>query len=244
MTRVTFRFYAGLNDFLAPHRRRARFTHHLRSPASVKDTVEALGVPHPEIDLLLLNGEPVRFAHRLADGDDVAVFPRFFSFDVGGRVGGDPPAPLRFVADVHLGRLAAYLRLAGFDTRLVEDDADVALLSAREERVALTRDVALLKRSMIRFGRWIRQTDPEAQLREVADAFALADGLRPFTRCLVCNGRSVEVDGSVVAALVPPAVLARFQDFRRCEACGRVYWRGTHYQRLLQLVAGLRVRSA
>ena len=241
---VTFRFYAQLNDFLPSALRRVRFPHHLRTPASLKDTVEAIGVPHPEVDLLLVNGVAAAFDRRLAGGDDVAVFPRLWSLDVTAtRVGADPPLPVRFVADVHLGKLASYLRLAGFDTRLAEHDAEVANMSMRDERVALTRDVALLKRSAIRHGRWVRSTDPEVQLQEVAAAFDLAAQVQPFTRCLVCNGLVDDVEAASVAATVPPGVSQTFDAFRRCRDCRRVYWRGTHYARLLQVLEGMRLRS-
>jgi uncharacterized protein with PIN domain len=242
---VRFRFYGQLNDFLPRERRALRFAYFLRHTASVKDTIEALGVPHPEVDLIVVNGDAASFDRRLADGDSLSVFPRFRSIDIAAlRVGIDPPRPVRFVADAHLGKLAAYLRLAGFDTRLVHDDAEIAGVSATENRVALTRDVALLKRGTIRYGRWVRHVHPEAQLHEVVDQFELADDMRPFTRCLVCNGESVPVDPDAVADAVPPLVRASFDDFCRCAECGRVYWRGTHYDELLRVVDGLRVRSA
>ena len=159
--------------------------HPLRGPASVKDAIEALGVPHPEVDVIVVNGQAADFSYRMQDGDDVAVYPAFHSVDITGlrRVGTDPPQPVRFVLDIHLRKLAALLRLAGFDARLLADDAEVAKVSAREGRVALTRDVGLLKRSIIEHGYWVRQTNPELQFVEVLQRFDLANRMDPFVRC-------------------------------------------------------------
>ena len=151
---VTFRFYGQLNDFLPRRFRQRRFTHVIPGPASLKDAIEAVGVPHPEADVVLVNGKGEDFAYRLADGDDVAVYPMFRSIDVAGlpRVGVDPPQPVRFVLDAHLRKLASLLRLCGFDAMLVADDADVANVSAHDGWVALTRDVGVLKRSVVQYG--------------------------------------------------------------------------------------------
>ena len=180
-----FRFYGPLNDFLPWQFRHNRFMHPLRGPASVKDAIEALGVPHPEVDVIVVNGQAADFSYRMQDGDDVAVYPAFHSVDITGlrRVGTDPPQPVRFVLDIHLRKLAALLRLAGFDARLLADDAEVAKVSAREGRVALTRDVGLLKRSIIEHGYWVRQTNPELQFVEVLQRFDLANRMDPFVRC-------------------------------------------------------------
>jgi uncharacterized protein with PIN domain len=242
---VSFRFYAQLNAFLDPGRRGRRFTYRLPGPASIKDTIEALGVPHPEVDLILVNGEPVDFAYAVRDGDAVSVYPRFRRIELGdasGRAGDDPPDPVRFVLDVHLGKLASLLRLAGFDAGLLADDAEVAAMGARENRVVLTRDVGLLKRSLIRHGRWIRNTDPELQLAEVLEAFGLVEQMRPFSRCLECNAVLVPADGEAVRATVDPEIRTRFDEFTRCSACGRVYWQGSHHARLSEVLARARRR--
>jgi len=234
MPSVWFRFYADLNDFMPAHRRARRFIHVLREPASVKDTIEALGVPHPEVDLILVNGTPVDFSQALHDGDRVAVYPRFEAIDLGDvrRVGADVPDPLRFVLDTHLRKLASYLRLAGFDATVLEDDSDIARAGARETRVVLTRDRGLLKRNDVRWGCWIRSTDPQAQFVELVRRFTLAPQARPFTRCLRCNGLLEPVAKDAVAGRLLPRTRADVDEFHLCGTCGRVYWRGSHYQRL------------
>ena len=245
LAELSFRFYGQLNDFLPPHQRGRRFTYALRAPSSVKDVVEALGVPHPEVDVILVNGDSVDFTHRLHGGEEVAVYPAFRSMDVAGvrRTGSDPPSPVRFVLDIHLRKLAALLRLAGFDAVLLADDAEVATASAEQGRVALTRDVGLLKRSVVRHGYWVRHTDPELQLAEILGQFNLADQIVPFVRCTRCNTPLVAADAETVADRLPPGVRATFHEFHRCPGCDRVYWQGTHYIRLVRLLERTRERA-
>ena len=244
MIEVTFRCYAQLNDFLPARHRQRRFTHVITAPASVKDAIEALGVPHPEVDVILINGKSEDFAYRLGDGDDVSVYPAFRSIDIAGlrRTGGDPPEPVRFVLDAHLGKLASLLRLTGFDAVLRADDADVANTAACQGRVALTRDVGLLKRSIVLYGYWVRHTDPELQLAEVLERFDLVDRMEPFARCLRCNTPLVSADADAVSGQLPPRTRTQFEQFHRCPGCGRIYWRGSHYIRLVQLIERARER--
>jgi len=241
---VSFRFYAQLNDFLPFARRGRRFTHTLRNVSSVKDAIEGLGVPHPEIDIILINGAAADFAVHLRNGDDVSVYPAFRSLDLSDlpRAGADPPQPARFALDAHLGKLASLLRLAGFDGVLLEDDEDLAKTAAREARIALTRDVALLKRSIVRYGYWVRSTDPQQQLAEVLDRFDLIGRMNPFTRCLRCNTPLEVVDPDTVADRLLPCTRASFNEFRRCPGCERIYWPGSHHDALLRVLDRARER--
>ena len=245
MATVSFRFYATLNHFLPYRQRHVRFVYRLREPASVKDTIEAIGVPHPEVDLVLINGIPSTFSARLADGDHVAVYPAFSAIDLPEslRATGDPPRPIRFAADVHLRKLAAYLRLAGFDALIEHDDQVLAAIGAREERVVLTRDVALLKRSVVRYGYWVRATDPEWQLAEVLRRFTIATDMHPFARCTRCNTALVNADVDAVAARLRPCTRAQFTEFRECVGCNRVYWRGSHWTRLASVLERAKLRA-
>jgi uncharacterized protein len=239
--RATLRFYAELNDFLAPCRRFVAFEHDVARSSSVKDVVEGCGVPHTEIDLILVNGEPVGFRHRLADGDRVAVYPVFEAFDIA-SVTRVRPEPLRrpaFVLDVHLGKLARHLRLAGFDAAYATDSRDEDLARAAEEggRILLTRDQALLKRGAVTHGFYVRETSPLKQFVEVVRRFDLGRHVRPFTRCTCCNGRLDAVDKASVARDVPERSWRCFDVFLRCDGCGRVYWKGSHVARLEQVLA-------
>jgi len=188
-----FRFYEELGDFLAPARRKRSFVHAFDGTPSVKDRIESLGVPHTEVDLILVDGEPVPFSHRLTGGERVAVYPMFERFELG-ETSHLRPKPLReprFVLDVHLGRLASYLRLLGFDALYRNDyeDDELQRISRAEHRILLSRDIGLLKRSTVTHGAFLHATDPRHQLREVLDRFQLDARIAPFTRCARCNGK-------------------------------------------------------
>jgi len=239
-SRTEFRFYAELNDFLLPERRAAAFGYAFDGTPSVKDAIEAIGAPHPEVGLILVDGEPADFARLLRGGERVAVYPAFAHLDAAPLAKLRPPAPepKRFVLDVHLGILARRLRLLGFDAlyRNDYDDATIVRLAAAGSRIVLTRDRGLLKHAAVAHGRWMRATAPREQLAEVADAFGLRGGMRPFTRCLRCNGELERVDRDAVEARLPPRVREHGERFARCRSCGRVYWAGTHYERLRRIV--------
>ena len=239
---VSFRFYAQLNDFLpVPHRGR-RFTHAVAARSSVKDAFEGLGVPHPEVDLILINGVAEEFSYRLQHGDDATLYPAFQAIDISGvrPVATDVCDAIRFVVDVHLSKLASLLRLCGFDALMLQEDGDIADAAAREGRVVLTRDVALLKRGAVQRGRWVRHTDPEEQLVEVLESFALIDQMNPFSRCLRCNTPITAVPAATVVEHVPARVRAAFREFWHCPGCARIFWRGSHYHRLSSLIERVR----
>jgi uncharacterized protein with PIN domain/sulfur carrier protein ThiS len=235
MTEVTVRAYGPLNDFVPPHRRQVAWRHAVDGHPSVKDVIESLGIPHPEIDLILVNGVSVAFDHSIRSGDRIAVFPRFMTLDITTltRVRPRPLEMIRFVADVHLGKLARRLRLAGLDTAYRDDADDAALaeLADREGRILLTRDQALLKRRAVTHGCFVRETNPHRQFVEVLRRFGPLD-LQPFSRCLRCNHILHQVSKSVVDAALQPRTREHYDQFERCDGCGRVYWRGSHWKRL------------
>lgn len=237
---VRFRFYEELNDFLPPLRRKQEFSVPFYR-ASVKDMIESLGVPHTEIDLILVNGESVDFSRLVQPGDRISVYPEFEAFDLAGltHLRPEPLRRTRFVLDTHLGKLARYLRLLGFDTLYSNtcSDARLAELSAGGvRRILLTRDQGLLKRSRVTHGYYVRETAPEAQVREILRRFDLYRRARPFTRCLQCNGRLRAAAIEEIRARVPRGVLRDFDTFSVCGQCGRAYWPGSHYDRLRRLV--------
>ena len=237
---TTFRFYEELNDFLAPALRGHEFEHRCADSATTKHAIEALGVPHTEVELVLVNGESVGFERRLRDGDRVAVYPKFERLDITPllRVRAQPLRMIRFVADAHLGGLARLLRMTGFDTRFdngLRDDEVVALALA-EDRIVLTRDRELLKRRRVTHACYVHTLPPADQLREVFDRLDLAASARPFTPCLVCNAPLQAVDKALVAAALPPSVRDRHQRFSRCERCLRVFWEDSHWQRMRSMI--------
>ncbi|MGA7779123.1 MAG: Mut7-C RNAse domain-containing protein [Paraburkholderia sp.] len=247
MVTATFRFYEELNDFLARPLRRSAFSCACPQAATAKHMIEALGVPHTEVELILVNGESVGFERQLADGDRVSVYPKFEALDIQPllRVRERPLRVMRFIADAHLGGLAQLLRLAGFDTLYDNHypDADIEELAAAEQRIVLTRDRELLKRRTITHGCYVRTLKPKAQLREIFDRLDLAGSARPFRLCLTCNAPLRRIPKEEVSGRAPEGVLERHAQFVTCDVCQRVFWEGTHWQRmraLMDSVAGER----
>lgn len=215
MKNVTIRVYGPLNDFLPPGRLQAAFAQAFEGHDSVKDLVEGLGIPHPEVDLILVNGEPVAFDYVVRDGDRIAVFPRFECIDVGDvTLVRSPLEVLRFVLDGHLGKLARYMRLIGLDAecRVDASDDDIAELAVRDGRIVLTRDRGLLKRRVVSHGYWMRATVPRQQLVEILHRFGPT--LAPFTRCLRCNTELREVPKSSVESRLEPRTRDRSGSLR------------------------------
>ncbi len=255
--RAQFRFYAELNDFLpAAHRGRGTaagepettrpYVYAYRGHPSVKDAIEALGVPHVEVDLILANGRSVDFDYRLRAGDRIAVYPVFESLDISPltRLRERPLRRTAFVLDVHLGKLARTLRMLGLDARYRNDyeDGEIVEVAQREGRIILTRDRGLLMRGAVTHGYWVRATAPLAQAHEVVRRFDLRAQVRPFTRCLRCNDLLEPVPAEEVRSEVPPQAAAWCEEkgistYHRCAACGQVYWPGTHYERMEKTVA-------
>lgn len=236
---VEVRAYAELTDLLGE----ARVEVPVGEPRSVKDLIESVGLPHPEIGLLLVDGHPVRFDHRIHGGERVAAYPPFTALR---PVADDdlwptPPDPRRFVLDVHLGTLARRLRLLGFDSwyGTDADDTQLARLAAAEQRILLTRDRGLLMRREIVHGYCPRSDDPDEQAREVDARYRLAGRARPLTRCARCNGRLTPVSRDEVWHLLPPRTRREFDRFAQCDGCRQVYWPGSHVDALAGFLDGI-----
>ncbi|CAG2147987.1 Mut7-C ubiquitin/RNAse domain-containing protein [Cupriavidus numazuensis] len=240
MVTATFRFYEELNDFLAPDQRRRDLLCPCARAATVKHMIEALGVPHTEVELILVNGESSGFDRMLEDGDRVSVYPKFESLDISPllRVRAYPMRVMRFVADAHLGGLAHLLRMMGFDTLYDNhfEDSEIERIAEREGRIVLTRDRELLKRRGITHGCYVRAIKSTPQVREIFQRLDLARSARPFSLCLDCNVPLQRVARDVVADRVPPAVLERHDRFVTCDCCRRVFWEGSHWRCMRALV--------
>lgn len=244
MAEAQFRFYAELNFFLPEDRRQVPFVHRFEGRAAVKDMIESFGVPHTEIDLILANGESVDFSYLVQDGDRLSVYPEFQALDITPLVH-LRPQPLReprFVLDVHLGRLASYLRMLGFDTLFPEnyDDEHLAAISGAQRRTLLTRDRGLLKRKNVTRGYYVRATNSREQVIEVVRRFDLFRLIAPFKRCVTCNGLLVPVDKDAIRDRLEPDTQAYYDDFRMCEDCGQVFWQGTHFARMQAFIDEIR----
>ncbi|HYK90187.1 MAG TPA: Mut7-C RNAse domain-containing protein [Acidobacteriota bacterium] len=247
MTTVHFRFYAELNDFLPKNQRLIEFPYEFAGRQSVKHLIEAAGVPHTEVDLVLVNGASVDFSYFPEDGDRISVYPVFEAFNIT-RVSRVRPQPLRqtrFVLDSHLGRLAVYLRMLGFDTLYRSDygDGELARICVEERRVLLTRDRGLLMRAAVTRGYFVRQRSWRQQLIDVIRRFDLAACTAPLTRCLRCNEPLEAVTREAVADRVPPRSREHCDRYWQCRGCSRLYWNGSHYRRMLQFAEQV-LRSA
>jgi hypothetical protein len=231
-----FRFYAELNDHLPPGQQFGLVEKQFFVPASVKDMIESIGVPHAEVDLILVNGESSDFTRLIRNGDRVAVYPVFESIDITPvlRLRPQPLRETKFVLDVHLGRLAGYLRMLGFDTVYSNRVSDLELvrISCDEKRILLTRDRGVLKHSAVTHGYWLRKTDSRRQVEEIVRRFDLARSLSPLTRCMVCNEPLKAASKAEVRGRVPPGTLQWCDEFRECTGCRRVYWHGSHCRRM------------
>ncbi|HLU10222.1 MAG TPA: Mut7-C RNAse domain-containing protein [Oceanobacillus sp.] len=244
MPEAHLHFHDNLNDFLAPQRRNVSFSHQFDGNPSVKDMIESLGVPHTEVALIMVNRAPVTFRYHVQDGDRIEVYSSCEHLDISPEHGVRPPTPdeIRFVADVHLGRLAAYLRMLGFDTLYPSDyrDEELARISSAENRVLLTRDRGLLKRSIVVYGYYVRETNPWRQLDEVLRRFDLVSEILQFHRCTRCNNLLSPVEKASVEDRLTPETRKYYNDFRLCHQCGKIYWRGSHFERMDSFIAQLR----
>ncbi len=229
MSRASFRFPAELHRFLRPEHRGGSFPYAYARAASLKNAIEALGVPHTEVGEVRVNGAPATLQRILREGDEVEVLPP--------QPGAE--APLAFVADAHLGALARFLRMLGFDTAHPPPlaDRDIRRLASAEQRIVLTRDRDLLKCRDIARGYYVRAIKADMQLREVAVRYPLAAHAQPFTRCLHCNLPLAPIDKAAVAHRLPERIAALHENFTHCAGCGRVYWRGSHYERMRAALA-------
>ena len=240
---ATLRFYEELNDFLPGKKRKVDFAVEVDRSRSVKDAIESVGVPHTEIDLILVDGKSVDFAHLLRGGERVAVYPMFESLDIAPvlRLRPMPLRDPRFVADVHLAKLARHLRMAGFDTQWANDwdDDEIVRRSSADRRTILTRDKGMLRRSDVERGYFVRATESEAQLGEVVHALQLEKLVAPFTRCRECNLVLEDVAKEAIVDRLPEKVRGFYQRFRRCPGCDRVYWEGTHFARMQGVLSRL-----
>ena len=242
-----FNFHGCLNDFLTAEDRGHALEYRVESTPAIKDAIEAMGVPHPEIGLIIAEGEVLSFSYPLKGEEEVHIYPHHEAPEALKHLVA-PLLPVRegeapaFIVDVHLGRLARYLRVAGIDTIYENEDMGdekIAHIASREKRVVLTRDVGLLKRSAVEYGHWMRNKNSRAQLREVVSYYGLKRHFNPFSHCVHCNGLIRPIEKSAVEEKLPPGIRRDFKRFFSCRSCGHVYWEGSHYKRILELLSSV-----
>lgn len=231
LRKVSFTFLNELNDFLPHYRKGTSFTIECEAHQTIKHLIESLGVPHTEFGKVLVNGQPEVSSDRLSAGDQVTVFP------ADSLIQGEP----RFILDNHLGQLATYLRMLGFDSLYRNDyqDEELCRVSSEEARVLLTRDRRLLMRKAIRHGYCIHQTDPRQQAVEVLRRFKLFGQVKPFQRCLRCNSPLEAVSKQEIIDRLEPLTKIYYDEFHLCPACNQIYWKGSHYGHMLEMITAL-----
>lgn len=222
------RFFGRLNDFLRPDRREQPIRVEFRERQSIKHLAESLGVPHPEIGPVQVHGQEATLNTITQDGDRVDVHP----------ISNGCPIEPRFILDSHLGKLAAYLRMLGLDCLYANnyEDAELADTTQKEERILLSRDRRLLMRKAVTYGYCLRSLEPLQQLSEVIARFELSTHIVPFHRCLRCNHPLEPVDKERVLDRLEPLTKMYFEEFQICPSCRQIYWKGSHYDRMQQLI--------
>lgn len=217
--------------FLHPEQRSMPLECHLAELPSVKHLIESLGIPHTEIGLVYINEIITPLSYLLRDGDQINVLP---AKQVDGLVW--------FILDNHLGRLAAYLRMLGFDCRYRNDyqDEELAQTTYDEDRILLTRDRRLLMRKMVRRGMCIRSDFVAEQTLEVLSRYRLWEQMVPFRRCLRCNSSLAPVSKEEINDQLQPLTRLYYNEFFRCPACRQIYWKGSHYDHMQTLIKRFR----
>ena len=239
-----FRFYEELNDHLPAHWKKKRFSYEFKGTPSIKNSIQAIGVPHSEVDFILVNGEPVDFSYLMKGGEEISVYPVFESFDIAPemRLRAKPLRDTRFIVDVNLGKLARKLRLLGFDTLFRNDfeDDEIVDISLSEKRIILTRDRGILKQNAVTHGYWLRSDDPARQLTEVIHRLQLQGSFKPFSRCSGCNGQLELAEKEQLKNRLPDDTLRYYHEFWQCTGCGKIYWEGSHFGKITGWIDGLR----
>jgi uncharacterized protein len=239
---VRLNFHGDLNFFVGSRSPGVSIERNLGEKTSVKDVIESCGIPHPEVDLILVDGRAVGFDYGLEGSAEVEVFPvqiQSTSFE-NNRL--QVQKWQRFIVDGHLGKLARNLRLLGFDTAYDRQAHDRQLLQimTSENRALLTRDRRLLMHSVVRHGYCPRSQNADAQTIEVVRRFDLFDLIAPFTRCLRCNASLEKVAKGDVIEKLEPLTKIYYQEFRRCTGCDQIYWAGSHFSKLQKRLEAIR----
>jgi len=239
---IRLRFYAELNNFLPARLRQISFDYSFPGPLIVREVIESMKVPLSEVDLILVNSKAVDFNYPVNELDYVSVYPVFEQFDISGisQLRKTPLFISRFILDAHLGKLAKYLRMFGFDTLIENDypDSKIREIASKYSRIILTLDKDLLTSRDVTHGYYVRSIHPKEQLTEIIDKFDLHSQVSPFTRCLICNTELTIAGREDISEEIDKDTLHTFNEFYKCSHCMKVYWKGSHYERMIQFIKG------
>jgi uncharacterized protein with PIN domain len=239
---IRLRFHGDLNVFLGSKVGDVVIERRLAEKTSIKDVIESCGVPHPEVDLILIDEQRVGFHHTVTNDAKVEVFP------IGNRGTRATEKRVqdtkiaRFVADAHLGSLTRNLRLLGFDVAYDQnaDDRQLLKVMVREDRALLTRDRRLLMHAIVQHGYYPRSQNADEQTIEVVRRFHLLELISPFTRCLRCNAPLEEAAKAEIINKLEPLTKIYYEQFRRCAGCKQIYWSGSHFLKLQKRIEKIR----
>ena len=244
MAAVSFIFHNYLRDMLKKKRGSVppepSFLYHLDRKASIKDVIESLGVPHPVVGKLNINGTEAGFDYIVRDRDVVEAWPLTPPVNplVPDILRPEALGRIAFVVDINVGKLALYLRTLGFDTVYGSDARDgiLAAIARSQKRILLTRDTSLLKRKIVTHGYLLRAHDPIRQLIEVIQLYDLSSRVMPLSRCIPCNGLLVPVSKETIMDRLEPLTKKYFESFQICEQCEKIYWPGSHQEKILAFI--------
>jgi len=242
MNQAKISFLGNLNDFLSPENRNQIIEYNFKESPSIKDVIESLGPPHTEVEAIVSDGIKVSFAHKLKNNENIEVFPagEFIKANTS-NILRENLLEFRFIVDANVGKLAKYMRMLGFDTfyDLNIHDPEIAKISEQENRIVLTRDLGLLKRKNVTYGYFLRETQISAQVAEVVKRYSLIDKINAFSRCLECNGYVIAVEKALIKEKLDPGVFNDYNEFFNCMDCNKIYWKGFHYETMLNSIKKL-----
>ena len=240
---VLLRFYEELNDYLPIEKQKKDIFLTTSPHQTIQALILACGIPDAEVDLVLVNGRSVPFSYVVKHLDRISVYPKFESFDISAetKLRKKPLRDLRFILDVHLGKLAKYMRMLGFDSLYQNDytDNQIIMISKKTGRVILTRDKALLKSKAVSRGYLLKNTEINSQIKEVVDRFQLLSLAKPFSLCLSCNLPVKRVEKESLKETLPPLIYSQFTEFSKCPGCGKIFWKGSHYSAMKRFIQAL-----
>ncbi|WP_176761300.1 Mut7-C RNAse domain-containing protein [Desulforhopalus singaporensis] len=241
-----FIFKGDLHTLFSAKKRPSSFSLSLTRKASIKDIIEAFGIPHTEVGKIEAGGTEVDFTFCPEHSQTVVVFP--FDFRTTQKLPTllhpEIGKPIRFMVDRTVLKLGRNLRLAGFDTTVAPAKSfrQTGLQAEREGRIIATRNRDLLKCAQVRHGQLIRSQDHRIQIGEVCDRYGLRRKMNIFTRCPECNAILAKVAKDDILHLLEPLTQKYYTSFMRCVGCRKIYWRGSHHHKMSVFMDQIRNR--
>ncbi len=236
MTIADIHFHEPLQKLLRSKKGEHQVRIEFNSHQTIKHLVESLGVPHTEVGQLQVLDGLIGFGYEVKHGDRVHVYPATPDLDQlsGMFENGKIAIPARFILDNHLGKLAADLRMLGFDADYSNQyqDQELAETAVAQVKILLTRDRQLLMRKSVRYGYLLRSLQPDEQLLEILARFDLYADIQLFKRCIRCNQLLVQVEKETIEHRLEPLTKKYFNEFHICSGCQQVYWAGSHLERM------------